>query len=347
MPANENQCFIATHCFGRAWIVVGFFLVAACAGVQTPLDPAGDQAANIAWLFWLFTGVCAAIWLAVVIVLIAAIARRRWVPDKSPSEPEPARERRMGQAVGVATALTVVTLIVFTGLSYLTTRGFGAERANAMQIVLTGKQWWWQIEYKGIMPSESFVTANELHVAVGRPVTIQLVSNDVIHSFWIPNVAGKMDLIPGRTNTISFTVAKPGTYRGQCAEFCGLQHAHMALLLVADRPEDFDAWRAHELSEAPAPARPETAHGLEIFLRNGCAACHSLRGTPASGRLGPDLTHVGARQTIGAGTLPNTRGNLQGWIADPQSIKPGAQMPRLELSAVDLNAVAGYLASLQ
>jgi cytochrome c oxidase subunit 2 len=345
MRIEKRRC-VAGRFLRRAGIAVGMVPLLSCSGSQSPLDPVGDKAINIAWLFWFFTGVCALIWLAVVLVLIVAIARRR-SSDSEPLADEPARERRMGQTVGAATALTVLILIVFTGLSYLSTRGFGAEPANAVRIVLTGKQWWWQIEYDGITPSDTFKTANELHVPVGRPVTLTLVSNDVIHSFWVPNVAGKMDLIPGRTNTISFTVAKPGIYRGQCAEFCGLQHAHMALLLIADRAEDFDTWRAHELSDAPPPEEPSRAHGLEVFQRNGCIACHALRGTPGAGLLGPDLTHVGARHTIAAGTLPNTRGNLQGWIADPQSIKPGAQMPRLELSAADLNAVTDYLAGLR
>jgi cytochrome c oxidase subunit 2 len=344
MIVHGDNRRIGWHRFDRRWIACASVFVAACSGNQSPLDPAGDQAGKIALLFWFFTAVCAAIWFAVLIVLIAAIIRR---PSAGLCEPTPAGERRMGRAVGAATAFSVVTLIVFTGLSYLATRGFGAEPANAMHIVITGRQWWWQIEYQGILPSDTFTTANELHVPVGRPVTLTLVSNDVIHSFWVPNVAGKMDLIPGRKNIITFTVAKPGIYRGQCAEFCGLQHAHMALLLVADRAEDFDLWRAHELSEAQPPDGAQRVRGLQVFLRSGCIACHSLRGTPASGLLGPDLTHLAARRTIAAGTLSNTRGNLQGWIADPQTIKPGAQMPRLELSAADLNAVSDYLASLK
>jgi cytochrome c oxidase subunit 2 len=264
-----------------------------------------------------------------------------------PGSLDATRERRMGVAVGVSTGATVFTLIVLTFLSYSATRGLGATSDDALRIRLTGKQWWWQIEYEDPNPSQSFTTANELHVPVGRPVTLTLLANDVIHSFWVPNVAGKMDLIPGRTNTLSFTVQKAGTYRGQCAEFCGLQHAHMALLLIAQSPADFERWRAGEHADAPMPDDPEQTHGMEVFLRSGCVACHSIRGTPASGLLGPDLTHVGARATLASGTLPNTRGNLQGWIADPQGIKPGTQMPRLELTATDLNAVTAYLAGLK
>ena len=321
-------------------------LLAACSGFQTPLDPTGDKAAGVAWLFWFFTAVCAVVLLGVVIALVAGIVRRRTAAADT-ATPDASRERRMGVVVGMATATTVLTLIVLTFFSYFATRGLGATSSDALRIRLTGKQWWWQIEYEDRDPSQSFTTANELHVPVGRPVTLTLLANDVIHSFWVPNVAGKMDLIPGRTNTITFTVQKPGTYRGQCAEYCGLQHAHMALLLIAQSPADFDRWRTSEHADAPTPDDPEEAYGREVFLRSGCVACHSIRGTPAGGLLGPDLTHVGARATLAAGTLPNTRGNLQGWVADPQGIKPGAQMPRLELTATDLNAVTAYLAGLK
>jgi cytochrome c oxidase subunit 2 len=273
--------------------------------------------------------------------MFAAIFRR------SPGDHQANGERGTGIAVGVATGFTTLALIIFTLLSYLTTQGFGATSANALRITVTGKQWWWRIEYQGASPSESVTTANELHVPIGMPITLTLISNDVIHSFWVPNIAGKQDLIPGRTNTITFTVSKPGTYRGQCAEFCGLQHAHMALLVIAESPDDFAKWRARELSDAATPADPGRAQGLEVFLRSGCVVCHSIRGTPAGGLQGPDLTHLASRQTIAAATLPNTRGNLQGWIADPQGIKPGAQMPRAELDALDLNAVSDYLSELK
>jgi cytochrome c oxidase subunit II len=331
----------------RFAFVVFALLAAGCTGPQSVLDPAGDKASSIVWLFWLFTGACAIIWLLVVIFMVAAIARRRDTGDAPTTRPDPAQSRRIGIAVGIAAGITVVTLISFTVLSYFTTRGFAAEPADAINITLTGKQWWWQIEYEGVTPSDTFMTANELHVPVGKAVRVRLTSNDVIHSFWVPNISGKMDLIPGRTNSLTFTVEKPGVYRGQCAEFCGLQHAHMALQVIGESADQFAQWRAHELSEAMTPAEPDRVHGLEVFQRNGCISCHSLRGTPANGTLGPDLTHVAARRTIAAGTLPNTRANLQGWIADPQSVKPGAQMPRLQLSAADLNAVTDYLSGLK
>ena len=335
-----------TFALSRCVTLLSTLLLGACSGYQSALAPTGDVADRIAWLFWFFTAICAIVWVAVVVVLIWAIAKRRR-PATEPGATDPGQERRIGVTVGAATAATVVTLIILTFLSYWVTRGVSATPNNALQVRLTGKQWWWQIEYEDPIPAQRFTTANELHVPVGRRVMLTLLSNDVIHSFWVPNVSGKMDLIPGRTNVLSFTVQKPGTYRGQCAEFCGLQHAHMALLLIAHTPADFERWRAGELADAPTPDETERAHGMEVFMRSGCVACHSIRGTPASGLLGPDLTHVGARATLAAGTLPNNRGNLQGWIADPQGIKPGAQMPRLELSSTDLSAVSAYLAGLK
>ncbi len=176
---------------------------------------------------------------------------------------------------------------------------------------------------------------------------VKLAAEDVIHSFWAPSLAGKQDLIPGRDNSLTFTVGKPGTYRQQCAEFCGLQHAHMAMLIVAEPPAAFAAWRAAQLAEAASPAGQEEARGGQVFLGKACAACHTIRGTPAAGTVGPDLTHVGGRQYIAAGMLPTTRGSLAAWIADPQTIKPGNNMPMVPLTATELNSVAAYLAALK
>jgi cytochrome c oxidase subunit 2 len=174
-----------------------------------------------------------------------------------------------------------------------------------------------------------------------------LVAEDVIHSFWAPNLAGKQDLIPGRDNTLSFVVDQPGVYRQQCAEFCGLQHAHMAMVIVAESPDAFEAWRQGQLAEATVAATPDEELGQKVFVAKSCSACHAIRGTAAAGRNGPDLTHVGGRQYIAAGVLPTTRGSLAAWIADPQTIKPGNNMPLVALSATELNAVSAYLAALK
>jgi cytochrome c oxidase subunit II len=316
-----------------------------CAGFQSALDPAGDVAARISDLFWLFVSIAAVVWLLVVGVMLVSLLR--------PPEPrdllvqEPRQERAMGVTVTAATATTAVILIALTLLSFYATRGLGAPPQNALQLSVTGNQWWWEVEYLDQNPSNRFTTANEIHVPVGRPVSITLHSRDVIHSFWVPNLAGKMDLIPGRTNTVAFTAMRAGVFRGQCAEYCGLQHAQMALIVVAESPEVFASWRSQQSDDAVTPTVPNAQNGQQVFLRSGCAGCHTVRGTGASGMAGPDLTHIAGRRTIAAGALANTRSTLQAWIADPQGVKPGAKMPRLELTAPELNAVSDYLSGLQ
>jgi cytochrome c oxidase subunit 2 len=212
---------------------------------------------------------------------------------------------------------------------------------------VTGHQWWWEFEYLHPQPSLSVTTANELHLPVGRPVVFRLQSADVIHSFWVPNLHGKIDLIPGRQTATWLQADRPGVSRGQCAEYCGAQHAHMALSVIAEPAGDFERWLAGQRAVAPAPSTPEQSRGLAVVERGPCAMCHTIRGTAAGARLGPDLTHFATRSTIGAGTAPNTRGHLAGWIADPQRLKPGNRMPPTGLSPADLQAVLAYLEILK
>jgi cytochrome c oxidase subunit 2 len=190
-------------------------------------------------------------------------------------------------------------------------------------------------------------TANELHLPAGRPVAIALESADVIHSFWVPPLHGKVDLVPGRTNTILLQADRTGEWRGQCAEYCGLQHAHMRLIVSAHDPAGFDAWYGAQLQPAPAPAADQERRGHAIVERGSCAMCHAVQGTAAGGRMGPDLTHLASRTWIGAGTLPNTPENLRRWIADPQAFKPGSLMPPQALTDDDLDAVVAYLGRLR
>jgi cytochrome c oxidase subunit 2 len=190
-------------------------------------------------------------------------------------------------------------------------------------------------------------TANEIHVPVGRKVRLEVRSGDVIHSFWAPNLHGKLDLIPGYGGTTSFRADRPGVYHGRCAEFCGLQHARMDFLVIADPPERFAAWYEQQLRAAPAPADSVQQKGQQVFLSRQCAMCHAIRGTPANSRVGPDLTHLASRRTLAAGTLPNTRGHLAGWVLDPQKIKPGAKMPPNQLASDELHALLSYLQSLK
>jgi cytochrome c oxidase subunit II len=220
----------------------------------------------------------------------------------------------------------------------------------AVTIHVTGHQWWWEVAYVDKNASRRFTTANEIHIPVGKPVRVELSAADVIHSFWVPALTGKMDTIPGQRNVTWMQADKAGIYRGQCTEYCGQQHAHMGFVVVAQPPQEFESWWNHQLEP---PASPTSEAGMRnaakaqsAFLRN-CAVCHTVRGTAANGKVGPDLSHLMQRQTIAAATLPNSTGALSGWISDPQHIKPGNLMPTLDLSAADLNAVRDFLQTLK
>jgi cytochrome c oxidase subunit II len=214
---------------------------------------------------------------------------------------------------------------------------------EGLTIRVVGHMWWWEVRY----PEQGLVTANEIHIPAGQPVRLELASADVIHSFWVPRLNGKRDLIPGVENVFWIQADEPGVFRGQCGEYCGTQHANMAFHVIALPPDEFDAWLAERSRNSPRPAVTHQPRGLKVFMSAGCAQCHAVGGTPATGNVGPDLSHVGSRQTIAAAMLPNTRGNLMGWIADPQAIKPGAKMPRTYLAADDLLALVEYLEGLK
>jgi cytochrome c oxidase subunit 2 len=322
-------------------------VTAGCTEWQSVLHPGGPQAQELADLFWLFTGVCTVVWLLVMLALGLAVWRGRSGPIRDLLQREPRYERGATVVIATATAATVLVLIVFTTASFLATRSIADTAVAALRIHITGHQWWWDVRYENAQPQRVFNTANEIHVPVGRPVLVTLSAKDVIHSFWVPSLAGKQDLIPGRDNTLVFSAERPGMYRGQCAEFCGLQHAHMAMLVIAEPPAAFEAWHETQLKPASTPTSAEQLRGRDAFLGKACVMCHAIRGTDAGGRTGPDLTHFGSRHTIAAGTLPTTRGSVAAFIADPQQIKPGVQMPRVTLSPDELNAVAGYLVGLQ
>ena len=237
--------------------------------------------------------------------------------------------------------------LVLTGLSYAGQRRLSASEAPGLTIRVLGHQWWWELEYEGADPSRSFTTANEIHVPVGVPVLLKLESTDVIHSFWVPSLMGKMDLIPGRSTTLRFTADRAGTYRGQCAEFCGLQHAKMGMLVIAQEPEAFGRWRDAQVHPRIEPASAAASAGEAAFTAAPCSMCHQIRGTGAAGRIGPDLTHLGSRSTLGAATLPMSRGNLAAWIVDPHGIKPGVNMPLVKLDPDQINTISAYLEGLK
>ncbi len=313
-----------------------------CSGWQSALDPAGLPAFNLRHLMLSIMLACAIVWAAVVAVLAFALWRR---PSVQPERA--ARERRMTIVVSAALAATVLIISAFTAASFFTTRALATAEKHALVIRVRGFQWWWEVNYFDAKTGTTFATANEIHVPVGRLVRLQLAGADVIHSFWVPSLAGKQDLIPGRDNELTFIAQRAGIYRGQCAEFCGMQHARMALMVIAHPPDEFEAWHRQQQADAFRPSDDELTRGRDVFIAKACSACHTIRGTAATGITGPDLTHVGSRRMIAAGVLETTRGTLAAWIADPQTIKPGNNMPMVPLAPDELRAVSAYLASLR
>ncbi|GBD50178.1 cytochrome c oxidase subunit II [Methylopila sp. Yamaguchi] len=311
---------------------------AACSPIQSALDPQSPQAESLHELFWLFVVVCSVVWLAVMASLTLALLRNR----STASEATAAGSRTPALAVGAAVVATVLIVAGLTIASFLATRSLATD-GGGLVIKLRGYQWWWEATY----PAEGVVTANEIHLPVGRPVRMELSAADVIHSFWVPQLQGKLDLIPGRDNAVTITVTKEGVYRGQCAEFCGLQHAHMGLIVVAEPPAAFDAWARAQAAVAAAPTEPEAQAGAALFQAKACSSCHAIRGTAASAKVGPDLTHVASRRSIAADVLPATRGAFAAWIVDPQTIKPGANMPAIALEPAELRALSAYMTALK
>lgn len=335
----------------RAWpaLLLGLAL-AGCKGVQTTLDPAADQARDIDAIWRLMLVVCGVMYVLVLGFLAWALWRARkraGAGVQSPIHGGTEADRALGRGLTGWTALILSGLTILVTASFLVDRSLAEVGPDPLRVRVTGNQWWWQVEYRGGAPSENVVTANELHLPKDRPAVIELVANDVIHSFWVPNLSGKMDLIPGRTNYVAVTPRRTGAFRGQCAEFCGWQHAKMAFDVVVDEPAAFDGWLKRQAASAPTPTAASALQGRQIFESKACVMCHRVAGSNAGGSTGPDLTHLKSRAHIAAGTLPNTRGALQAWIADPQAIKPGTKMPRVTLTSAELNAVVDYLETLQ
>lgn len=317
---------------------------------QSVLDPVGPLAASTARLWWFSLSVATIVYVVTIAALGWALARARRREESTtepPLDPVTA-ESRMTRGVGIAIGATVVILLVFLGYDLSVGRTLSPiPKAHPLTIELTGHQWWWEATYADTSVHDRFTTANEIHVPVGQPVLFLLSSTDVIHSLWVPNLAGKKDLIPGYTQSYWFRADSAGTYRGQCAEFCGHQHAKMALFVIAEPLAQYQQWVRSQRDTAPTPLDAAAARGREVFLTGTCAMCHAIDGTAAASHAGPDLTHLASRRTIAAGSLPNTRGNLAGWIVDPQGIKPGSKMPPNLLRPNDLDALLTYLQSLK
>jgi cytochrome c oxidase subunit II len=315
--------------------------------VQSALDPAGIQALRIENLWWFTFWLAVAVW-TIVMVFVAVAARRAHPPAPGDLPVLPRSDRTLLRSVAFATSLTVLILFGILVTSVKTGRAMSAQRdETALLINVTGYQWWWDVEYQHPDPSERVRTANELHIPVGRTVAIKLIGGDVIHSFWAPTLHGKMDAIPGHESYLWIRSDKPGIYRGQCAEFCGVQHAHMAFTVQVEPSDDFERWIQQQRLTAPPPSSPDAKRGLDVVQQRSCAMCHQILGTQAGGRAAPDLTHLASRPTIAAGTLPMTHDNLTAWIQDPQRFKPGTRMPKVDLSRDELQAVVIYLESLK
>jgi cytochrome c oxidase subunit II len=322
-------------------LVPAALLLAGCGGEQeqSTLEPHSKASRQIAHLWWVMLTGAAIVLAVVVMLLLVALVRRHG--------------RRRAGGDGRATTLVILggavaPLVVLPILFFLTIRALPATSApgrgeTRLTVDVTGKQWFWEASYEGTKA----VTANEIHIPAGTPVALRVRTADVIHSFWVPELNRKIDMIPGRTNEILLRADRPGIYRGQCAEFCGLQHANMAFLVYADPPERFRAWLAREARPARPPASATAREGERVFLGDGCDGCHTVRGTPANGHLGPDLTHLASRHTLAADTIPLSRGYLGGWILDPQHVKPGNRMPGFDLTGEELQPLLDYLTGLR
>jgi len=309
------------------------------------LDPAGPFAGPIEVVAWVLFVMAAVVMTVVLVALgVALFGPRKW------------KRRVGGQRLvwigGLAFPIVVLTGLLIYGLT-TTARVADAAKPGEMRVRVTGEMWWWRVAYLDDQGREIVQDANEVHIPVGRPVVFELESADVIHSFWVPRLGGKTDMIPGRRNFMRLQADAPGTYGGQCAEYCGGPHALMGLVVVAHEPKAYAAWREKQARPAAVVTSPQAPmaladQGRAVFAASGCAACHTIRGTEANGLAGPDLTHVGSRQTLGAGILPNNQGTMAGWISDSQGIKPGNRMPSYPvLTGHDLRAVAAYLDSLK
>jgi cytochrome c oxidase subunit II len=331
-------------------LMLAFPAYAVQLGSHAVLSPAGPQSAHIAGLWYLTVIICSIVFVAILSAVIYAVGKapRPALPSSPDIAPEASKERSMQRTIIWAVAISTILLIGLIIASVFTDRVLARlPLMNAIHIKVTAHQWWWEVRYGNEDPSMIFTTANEMHVPVGRPIIVTLKADDVIHSFWVPNLTGKADLIPGRSATLRFRADKAGKYRGQCAEFCGYQHALMAFEVTAETERDFAAWRTSQQQAASEPQESQAVHGKQVFMRSPCAMCHAIQGTDAQAISGPDLTHLASRKSLAAGALENTAANLGRWISDPHSIKPGTNMPPTALSQEDLQALVAYLGGLK
>lgn len=318
-------------------------LLAGCGGRQSTLHPQSRPAHDIAALWWWMLVAAGLVFFGAVGLLALAAVRRRRTGLPVFGEREDVNQRLVVGFGFVVPLVVLVPLFVVGNLATVGATQAPNPRSTPLTIEVVGHQWWWEVRY----PGTAAVTGNEIHIPAATRVNVVVTTGDVIHSLWVPALNRKIDLIPGRRNRVLLEADRPGVYRGQCAEYCGLQHAHMALDVIAEPAARFRAWLADNARPATAPAAPQARSGQAAFLSSGCASCHAIRGTPAAGRIGPDLTHLAGRQTLAGLTIPNTAPMLADWIGDPQHVKPGNRMPDVALRPAELDAVVSYLTGLR
>jgi cytochrome c oxidase subunit 2 len=318
-------------------------LAAGCGGSQSTLDPKSRASEEIATLWW---------WMLVIACIVFAgaigLLGIAWLRRRRPGLPVVADSGRLDLRLvvlfGICVPITVnVALFVVANFVVIKQTEAPAATTTPMTIEVVGRQWFWEVRY----PGTGAITANEIHIPARTRVNVVATTGDVIHSFWVPQLNRKIDMIPGRRNRVLLSSDKPGRYRGQCAEFCGIEHARMAMYVYVQEPADFRRWLRGAAAAARAPAAGLARAGAGAFVRDQCGSCHAIRGTPARGQVGPDLTHVGSRASIGALTLPNTATALRDWLRDPQHAKPGNRMPDLDLSPADIRSLVAYLRGLR
>jgi cytochrome c oxidase subunit 2 len=304
------------------------------------LEPRGPGAERIEGLWWFMLWISVAVFLVVIGLIGMALRRARR------ADVDPRRNVRWGEPL-IVFGGAIIPALILAGVFVVSLREMSALSSVAdetrMTIDVVGHDWWWEVFYG----DSGGVTANEIHIPVGEPVRLRLSTDDVIHSFWVPQLQAKLDMVPGTINEMWLEADAPGRYRGQCAEFCGLQHANMIFYVVAEPAPAFQAWLEDISRDAGQPVTRAAARGRSLFMDSTCVGCHAIRGTPAAADVGPDLTHLAERDTIASGVLPNTRANLALWITDPQEVKPGAAMPPTEFTDDELNDLLDYLQQLE
>lgn len=340
---HDALCDLALPRRRRTFLTIlsALLFATGCATAQSPnaLDPQSPEAANIAELWWVMFALGTGIFLLVTFVLLYTL----FIRNQKKSQDD-IQEQKGGRWIvyGGLVLPTVVLAIVFV-FTLRSMQVMALEDESPLVIEVVGKMWWWEVRY----PDHNIITANEIHIPVNHQVELRLTSADVIHSFWVPQLHGKLDMIPGQTNTLQIQANRERTYRGVCSEFCGLQHARMQFLVIAHSEENFNEWILLQQQPANTQLSESAQRGRDVFFEVGCSTCHAISGTEAVSAFGPNLTHLASRQTIGAAILPNNRGNMGGWVVNAQSIKPGSLMPPMDIPAADMEPLLDYLQSLE